>query len=316
MQSSQNTTLNASGFLDVGGGHRIYWEDWGNRQVDTPIFFLHGGPGAGFKEKHKTRFDPQRQRVIFHDQRGAGKSVPFAELANNTTSDLVSDINLLRESLGFKKIRIAGGSWGSALALVYAISFPAHVEKMLLRSIFLARQEDLDYLFDRTVRYHFFPETRERLLSFVPPAERQNVIQFYLSKFNDCDPNVAKRYAREWCLYESSLAGLTYDAAEILRGIDNDSTFSYVALAKLEATYFARGCFLEENFILNNIRAISHIPCQIVHGLFDMVCSPKAARDLHQAMPASELHMLVGGHTQESSPEFSQVMTAYSRTFL
>jgi len=316
MQTTPNTNLNASGFLDVGDGHTIYWEDWGNRQVDTPIFFLHGGPGAGFKEKHKTRFDPQSQRVIFHDQRGAGKSVPFAGLTNNTTSDLVSDMNLLRESLGFKKIRIAGGSWGSTLALVYAISFPAHVERMLLRSIFLGRQEDLDYLFDRTVRCHFFPETLERLLSFVPQSERGNLIQFYLSKFNDSDPDVAKLYAREWCLYESSLAGLTYDAAEILRGIEKDTTLGYLALAKLEATYFSRGCFLEEGFILNNIREISHIPCQIVHGLFDMVCSPKAARDLHQAMPASKLHLLVAGHTQESSPEFSHVMTAYSRTFL
>lgn len=285
-----------SGYLNVGDGHQIYWEDWGNPSAQ-PIFHLHGGPGGGFNDSHKAIYDPAVHRVIFHDQRGCGKSRPFAEVAGNTTEHLVCDIELLREHLGIERCYLSGGSWGSTLALCYALAHPEQVAGMLLWSMFLARKFDVDYVHGGQGR-HNFPETWERFIALVPPVKRasaDDVLSRYWAGVNSPDQYVARQYAGEWTLWECSLVSLDYDPARLLEEIlgDEDS----LAIAKLEIEYFRNGCFIPENYILGSLQRIQHIPCQIVHGRFDMCCPPSAAYELAQAYgPNAALQWVNCGH--------------------
>src|SRR5664279_3551553 len=208
-----NEHINSNGRLDVGNGHQIYWEDWGNQSA-KPIIHLHGGPGTGFSDSHKQIYDPAIHRVIFHDQRGCGQSQPFGETKHNTTQDLISDIEKLKQHLGITgKTNVAGGSWGSALALLYAIAHPETVEKMLIWSIYTVRKAENDHVLEGYAK-PFFPEAWGRFIRLVPAEHRLNgtsIMKFYASKMRSSSPQEAEKYALEWSLWEYNLVSLNYD---------------------------------------------------------------------------------------------------------
>lgn len=303
-----NEYLNNSGYLDTGDGHQIYWEDWGNKQA-RPILYLHGGPGGGFSDKNKALFDPAEHRVIFHDQRGSGRSKPFGETRKNTMQDLIADIEALRAHLGIVgKAYVAGGSWGSTLALLYALAHPEKVEKLLVWSIFLARQFEVDYVNEGYPRYSF-PEAWERFIGLVPPSHRANgtaIMKYYAGKINSRDQEIAKKYADEWTLWEYSLLSINYDQAVCERDILGDE--KNLAVAKLETHYFLEGCFIPENYILETIGKLRDIPCSIVHGRFDMCTPPVSARDLAKAYGAAASLLWVNSGHRRTDPEMFEAI--------
>ena len=295
-----------SGRLAVGDGHELYWVDWGNKDIAEPIFYLHGGPGGNFDEKSFERFDPKKHRVVFHDQRGSGRSTPFASTEHNTTQDLVEDINKLRAELGFDKISLNGFSWGATLSLLYAIANPNVVQKMLIGSVFLARHDDNEFYLHGQIATHF-PEVWERFISVVPETERSNVSGYYKKILSTGTEADRKRFAKEWMVYESSILKLDYEPNSIERGLKD---FSSESLAYLEAHYILNDCFIEENYIIKNAVKLKHIETVIVHGRYDFICMPSAAYDLQTALKTSLLHIITAGHWGD--PIQREVIRAYT----
>jgi proline iminopeptidase len=294
--------VTARGHLEVGDGHRLYWEDWGNPD-GAPVMFLHGGPGAGFHDGHKAVFDEKIHRVLFFDQRGSGKSTPFAGTEGNTTDKLIADIELLRAQAGFESMHVVGGSWGSALALLYAIRHPERVKSLLIWSVYLVRQFENDWVNEGYPRYHF-PAEWERFISFVPEAQRKDgtsIMKYYLDKMRSADEAEAASHAVEWTLWESVLLSIDYDPSTLEAGIRGDPRTLSVAL--LETHYFSAGCFVPENYILENIDRITHIPCSVVQGRFDMCTPAISAFDLQRSY-GDRLHLrwVNSGHLR-SDPE-------------
>jgi proline iminopeptidase len=307
-----DTFTNDSGMLNVGNGHSIWWHDWGNRTSKDIIFYLHGGPGSNCKDKNKLNFDPATQRVIFHDQRGSGQSVPFGTTEHNTTQDLVNDIEALRGMLNIDKILLTGGSWGSCLALAYAIAHPDRVTKMLLGGIFLGDKTEIDYIVQGGLRTHY-PESWEQFIELVPKEHHDNTTAYYLQKFTSNDDDVME-HVRRWCLLEGSALSIDGDYKRDEQGsydVDGRSR----TLATLEAHYFINNCFLPENYILANAHTLRHIPTILMQGRHDHVCPPETAYALHAAMGNNcHLHLMPGSHASESVTR--EVLRAYSFAFL
>lgn len=305
---NKNPHIKATGFLEVGS-HQIYWEDWGNPRA-IPIFAMHGGPGGGFGDKFKRFFNPQIHRVIFHDQRGSGKSLPFAETKNNTSQDLVQDIEVLREHLGIEKMYVLGGSWGSTLSLLYAIAHPERVIRLLIWSLFLARQFEVDFVNEGYPRY-FFPEAWRRFISLVPEGQRKTgdeIMKYYADQINSKDEVVARKYSDEWTLYEISLCSVRYDPISL--EMETVGAADNLAIAKVETHYFLNKCFIPENYILDNISKIKHIPCCLIQGRFDMCTPPLSALDLKKAYGDNlSLSIINSGHLS-SDPEMTAVLKA------
>ena len=295
-----------SGRLKVGDGHELYWVDWGNQDVKKPIFYLHGGPGEGFTERAFDKFNPGRHRVIFHDQRGSGRSTPFASTDHNTSADLISDITKLRQQLGFDNVSLYGASWGSTLALLYAIANPNKVDKMLISGIFLARAEDLNFYLHGKVASHF-PEVWAGFSGPVPKGH--DVGDYYRSKMSDSQVNMRREFAKKWMLYESSLLKLDYVPESVERGL---SEFAADSLAYLEAHYLLQDCFIPENYILENAFKLAGIQqIVIVHGRYDFICPPKAAYELNRALGDNALlHFVTAGHAGSDTVK-REVMKAY-----
>ncbi len=312
-----NTELNhthAKGHIE-NDGHKIYWEDWGNPKA-TPIFLMHGGPGGGFEERHKTMFDPKVHRVIFHDQRGSGRSLPFADTENNTSQGLIEDIEVLRKHLGIDKMYVMGGSWGSTLSLLYTIAHPERVARLLIWGVFLIRQFEVDFVNEGYPRY-FYTEAWERFISLVPEAHRKkgdDVMRYYAEKIESKDAEVARKYADEWTLWEISLCSILYDPKKLESETMGDK--NNVALARIEMHYFLNKCFVPENFILDNIHKIKHIPCSLVQGRFDMCTPPISAIDLKKAYGANlSLEIVNAGHLT-SDPEMARALNEIINTLL
>jgi proline iminopeptidase len=301
---SNDPYVNKSGHLIVGAGHKIYYEDWGNPN-GFPIMHLHGGPGSGFSESHKLMYDPTKHRVIFHDQRGCGKSTPFASLKNNNTQALIGDIEKLREHFGIDKMHVTGGSWGSTLTLLYALAYPERVEKLMIWSVYLLRKFETDHLYQGGAKA-LLPEAWERFISLVPNAQRkstQDVIKFYASKINSGDKNTALKYSAEWTLWEMSTVSLNYDKLKTERDVLEGDQNMNVSMAVMETHYFLNKCFVPENYILKNIDKIKHIPCFVVQGRFDLCTPPISALDLTNAYGKNlSLQITRAGHLR-SEPE-------------
>lgn len=308
------SNVNARGFLETDG-HKIHWEDWGNPAA-KPIFSLHGGPGGGFSDRHKLLFDPKIHRVIFHDQRGSGKSVPFADTKDNTTQGLIKDIEALRGHLGIEKIYVMGGSWGSTLSLFYAIAHPERVERLVIWSLFLARQFEVDFVNEGYPRY-FFPEAWERFISLVPEDQRKtgdDVMRRYAEKINSIDEVVALKYANEWTLWELTLCSILYDPVVLEKEILEDK--DTLAIARLETNYFLNKCFVPENYILDNISRIKHIPCSLIQGRFDMCTPPISAIDLKREYGNNlSLRIVNSGH-MSTDPEMHKALSVVARDLL
>ena len=275
-------------YLDVGNGHKIYYEQYGNPK-GKPILFLHGGPGAGFSNSHKGFFDPNVFRVIFFDQRGSGKSIPYAETNNNNTKALLSDIENLRVLLNIDQWYILGGSWGSTLALLYGIKFPKRCLGFILRGIFLGSIEEVNwFLYDIK---KFFPEAYNKFISYVPVTFKNNILNWFHRQLRVNNRSVNLKAASVWAEYENSCSSLDY----VARPISGENA---LAISKIETHYFINNCFIPDNFIINNIKKISNVPAIIIQGRHDVICPPFMALKLTNAWNAAEIEIVEdAGHS-------------------
>lgn len=291
-------------FLDVGDGHQIYLQDWGNKNAKKPILFLHGGPGSGCNDGHKKYFDPESQRVIFFDQRGCGKSLPYGELSNNTTNHLVGDIIKVLDYCSVEKAIIVGGSWGSTLALKFAIKYQKRVEALILRGIFTARQSEIDFLEQGGFK-SFFPEVWERFAGSVPEEFRDEPRKFHLPRILGDDPVAAKKSAYEYLLLEGSVIGLD-DRTKFDNFEDFDPTSTII-----ECYYISNNCFMPEGYIMKQAKNLK-CPVYIVQGRYDVVCPPFTAYELHKLLPNSKLYWTTAGHSGSDRSNWEVVRSIVS----
>ncbi len=305
MATTKNVQSYESGFIDVSDGHQLYYELYGNPK-GIPVVYLHGGPGAGFGDKSKVFFDKRRYNVIFFDQRGASRSKPFGSIEHNTTQDLVNDINVILDQLNFDKVYIFGGSWGSTLALVYAIQHPDRVLGLILRGIWLANNYGLEHYIGGGIK-EFFPDVWERFASLVPQGEHP--VKYYLKQMLSADKKISDKYAYEWAYYEMSF----YTIHKIANPAEILETFSYKSLAILEAHFIANNCFLPEDFIMNNIDKIKDIKTTIVQGRYDFICPPIQAFRLHSGLNNSTLNITIAGHSATDEENLKALKTELRR---
>jgi proline iminopeptidase len=270
-----------SGYLQLDDLHSMYWEESGNPK-GIPVVFLHGGPGAGSGPQHRRFFDPSRYRIVIFDQRGAGRSRPFGELRNNTTPLLISDIELLRKTLGINQWVVFGGSWGSTLALAYAEAHPERCLGLILRGIFLCRPVEIDW-FLYGLR-HIFPDQWERFSSHIPESERHDLLTAYHQRLTNPDPTIHMPAARAWGTYEGACSTLLPSLATQNHFASDNVALS---LARIEAHYFVNHIFLPDNSLLDRIDRIRHLPCFIVQGRYDAVCPAVSSYELHQVWPSA-----------------------------
>lgn len=277
--------------MDVGEGHRVFVEQCGN-PTGIPVLVLHGGPGGGCSPTMRRFFDPQVFRVVLFDQRGCGRSRPFASIEANTTAHLIADIEQLRTTLGIERFILFGGSWGATLALAYAITHPDRVQELVLRGVFLGTQAELDWFYGGGAGA-FFPELWQNFIAPIPLPERDDLVAAYHRRLFSGDIISEMRFGRIWANWENALASVHYD------GFTGESPGEYArAFARLENHYFKNGCFFPENgWILRNKARITHLPAQIVQGRFDMICPPQAAYDLAKDWPQCHLQLVpLAGH--------------------
>ncbi len=282
------------GRLQVSPLHNLYFEESGNPK-GRPVVFVHGGPGGGVTPDHRRYFDPEHYRIILFDQRGAGQSLPAAELRENTTWDLVSDMEKLREHLKLSQWHVFGGSWGSTLALAYAETHPHRVTSLALRGIFLCRQKEIDWFYQSGAG-KIFPEAWSIYLQHIPENERHDMVAAYYRRLTSEDPAVRTAAARTWSVWEASCSRLIPDPA--MQAHHDEVDFA-LRFARIECHYFFNKCWWSfDNQLLENAYKIRHIPCEIVHGRYDMVCPVENAYELHQVLPESTLHIIPdAGHT-------------------
>jgi len=294
--------------LVVSELHTLFFEQVGNPQ-GKPVVFLHGGPGGGITADYRRYFDPDKWRVVLFDQRGCGRSTPFAELRENTTWDLVSDIEKLRKHLGISRWAVFGGSWGSTLSLSYAISHPSACSELFLRGIFLLRKKEIDWFYQQGCS-KLFPDLWESYIRPIPEDERDDLVAAFYRRLTSADRYVRQQAAKAWSVWEGSTSRLLFDPQSAAKfGADDFAD----AFARIECHYFMnRGFFPEDNFLLNNVHKISHIPSVIVHGRYDVICPAESAWDLHKAMPASELHIVADAGHALSEPGITSKMIEYT----
>jgi len=276
------STPRATGMLAVDALHKMYWEECGAAD-GVPLLFIHGGPGGGSLPHHRRFYDPAFWRIVLYDQRGAGRSTPAAELKDNTTAHLIDDIERLRRHLGIDKWLLFGGSWGSTLALLYAQAHPNRVLGLVLRGIFLATRDEIDWFLHGMARV--FPEAWRAFTHFLPPGERADLLGNYYRRLTDADRAIHAPAAKAWDRYEAQCSTLLPKANGNGR-LEGDG--GALAIARIEAHYFVNNAFLEADAVLANVARIRHLPCSIVQGRYDIICPPVAADALARAWPGAE----------------------------
>ncbi len=272
------------GVIEVpgSGGHKIYVEESG-KPDGKPVVFVHGGPGGGTSPIHRRFFNPNVYRIILFDQRGCGKSKPYASLENNTTWDLVADMEFIRKHLGIERWQVFGGSWGSTLALAYAEKHPERVTELVLRGIFLLRKSEVDWFYQEGAS-HIFPDFWEHFLAPIPEPERHDMVGAYYKRLTSPDPQVRLEAARAWAIWEGRTSKLFPDEG-FAAGFGEDAE----AFSRIECHYFInKGWFDSDAQLLENVGRIRHIPAVIVNGRYDMVCPIRSAWDLHRAWPEAD----------------------------
>lgn len=334
---------NSSGHLEVGDGHSLYYEEYGNPQGE-PVMVVHGGPGGACSPSYARFFDPARYRIVLFDQRGCGKSTPNAAhdpqaaLTANTTEDLIGDMNALRGHLGMNgKMHLFGGSWGSTLSLAYGIAHPENTASLNLRGIFLCRKPDLDYFYQGNAAtyaddpqgfpvpgaYQCYPEAWKPFVEVIPPEKRHDMIAAYAEIFA-AEPKTAEEKAYQdkaaiaWTVWEGSTSYLSQDMGDIGKYADPDFA---KAFAKIENHYFMHGGFLGgddrgQNYILENLDRIKDIPVQVVHGRYDQVCPVNQAEALVAGLKAAgnqqvDYHITAAGHSmmeRETHAKLTEMM--------
>ncbi len=282
------------GRLKVSAVHELYYEQCGNPN-GKPAVFLHGGPGGGVSPDYRRYFDPEHYRVVLFDQRGSGQSTPHASLEENTTWDLVADIERLREHLDIERWQVFGGSWGSTLALAYAETHPTRVTELVLRGIFLCRPEEIQWFYQQGASA-LFPDVWEEYLKVIPEAERGDMVSAYHKRLTSDDPAVRVEAARAWSIWEGSTSKLFFDSDSIEKFADPEFA---LAFARIECHYFMNNSFFPtNNYLIENVAKIRQIPAVIVQGRYDVVCPMTSAWDLHRAWPEAELRIIQdAGHS-------------------
>jgi len=278
------TSPHATGMLQVSSLHTIFWERSGN-PLGESVIVIHGGPGGGSQPAYRQYFSPEKFDIIQFDQRGCGKSTPYAELQENNTHNSVADIEALREHLGIDSWHVFGGSWGSTLALIYAQNHPKRAQSLILRGIFMCRKSELQWFYQQGAS-HVFPDTFEPYSQHIPIEERHDLITAYYQRLTHEDVEIRRAAAKEWTRWEMATSRLLPDPEYLEKAEDLDFA---VAFARIECHYFINGIFVEDGHILNNVEKIKHIPTTIVQGRYDMVCPTISAWELHKALPESKL---------------------------
>jgi proline iminopeptidase len=301
-----------SGYLAVGDGHALYYEQCGNPH-GKPALFVHGGPGAGGDVNSRRFFDPEGYRIVVFDQRGAGRSRPHASLEANTTWHLVADIERLRAHLAIDRWLVFGGSWGSTLSLAYAQAHPTAVSELVLRGIFLLRRVELEWFYQFGASM-LFPEQWQQYLEPIPVAERHDLLHAFHRRLLSADAAVRLAAARAWSIWEGATSSLWPNPQrEAQFGADEFA----LALARIEAHYFVnRGFFASENQLLDGVATIRGIPAVIVQGRYDVVCPIASAWELHRRWPEAELRIVVDAGHSAYEPGITAELVAATDRFL
>lgn len=282
------------GMLKVSELHEIYFEESGNPK-GLPVVFVHGGPGGGSSPLYRRFFDPEKWRIVVFSQRGCGLSTPFSELRENTTWDLVFDMEKIRTHLDIKNWAVFGGSWGSTLALAYAEAHPEVVTALFLRGIFMLRQKELHWFYQEGASY-IFPDAWDGFLEPIPEEERGDLISAYYKRLTSDDIKIRTEAAKAWTIWEASTSFLFQDENHI-KNCSEDQFAD--AFARIECHYFTnKGFFDSEDQLLKNIDKIRNIPTVIIQGRYDVVCPMLSAWELHKEWPEADFHIIAdAGHS-------------------
>lgn len=300
-----------SGYLDVSSIHSIYFEEAGNPD-GKPVLFLHGGPGGGIQPHYRRFFDPEHYRIILFDQRGAGKSKPHAELRENTTWDLVTDIEKLRNHLLVDTWVVFGGSWGSTLALVYTSQYPKRVKGLVLRGIFLCRSFEIDWFYQEGASA-IYPDAWEQFTAPIPQNERDNMLRAYYQRLTGDNESVRISTAKAWSKWEASCSKLYQDQQAIA---EFDEPELALAFARIESHYFINNIFLESDYyLLSQVEKIRHLPCKIVQGRYDMVCPVRTAWDLHKTWPEADFEIVQDAGHSAMEPGIAKALVHATNNF-
>ena len=299
-----------TGTLSVDERHTLYWEQCGN-PAGKPVVMLHGGPGAGCNAKMRRFHDPAKYRIVLFDQRGAGRSTPHADLVDNTTWNLVADIEKLRELLGIERWQVFGGSWGATLALAYAETHPQRVTELVLRGIFMLRRWELEWFYQEGAS-RLFPEAWEHYLSAIPEEERDDLISAFHRRLTSADESTRLAAAKAWSIWEGGTSYLHIDPHYTTS--HGDPKFA-LPFARIENHYFVnKGFFEHDDQLLRDVNRIQDIPGVIVHGRYDVVCPVQSAFDLHTAWPKAELRVSpASGHSGFEAENIAALVEATDR---
>ena len=309
--------INQKNYLQTDSLHEVYYEECGNPN-GKPVVFLHGGPGSGCNPTQRRFFDPVHYRIILIDQRGCNRSKPQGSTEQNTTTDLVNDIDAIRTALNIEKWLVFGGSWGSTLALSYALAFPHRVTGLILRGIFLSRSSELNWFLGDVA--HFFPEVWHTLISYLPENERNNVLAAYSRRIFNEDAAINIPAAIQWNAFENAIMRLLPpdkkdeqpDATQ--KATEEQSTIE-LARARVQIHYIQNDCFVDGDAMLQNASTLGHIPTIIVQGRYDMVCPPKSAWELSRAMPHAEFHIIHDAGHSAMEPGITSALIAATEKF-
>ena len=296
-----------TGRIKVSDRHEIYYEECGNPN-GRPVLMVHGGPGGGSNPLMRRFHDPEKYRIILFDQRGCGRSIPHAELDENTTWNLVDDIEKLRNHLSVEQWQLFGGSWGSTLSLIYAITHPKRVSALVLRGIFLLRKKEIDWFYNQGCN-SLFPDYYDEFVSAIPVHERSDIVSAFYKRLTSTDRNVQLAAAKAWSQWEGSTVSLTPNPRREKNMISNQYA---LAFARIECHYFYHAGFLDtDNWILENLSRAHDIPCRIVHGRYDVVTPVANAWALHKAWPSSELTIVQdAGHAMSEPGTIHELVSA------
>lgn len=296
--------------LQVDSTHTLHIEECGNPQ-GIPVLFVHGGPGGGYSAIHRQFFCPSHYRIILFDQRGCGRSRPHAGLTNNTTAHLIEDIEKIRRLLKVDKWLLFGGSWGSTLSLLYAETYPERVLGLILRGIFLCREQDVNWFYQQGAN-QFYPEYWEDFIEPISLEKRHKMIEAYHEVLTSDNEVARMRAAEAWSIWEGRTSNLQTDPVTVNHFGD---PFHALAMARIECHYFKHEAFIEKNQILQNTDAIKHLPITIIHGRYDMVCPINQAFELYEKLPNSNFIICNRSGHSAMEPEISEALVEATDLF-